>query len=156
MDSGIFISRQVFSTFSSATQAEVLQGVTGAGQASQATSATTLHAEDDGPADLTPALARRFMNGVSAKTEKLIGVIVSNEGRASFSTLLKETGDTHWRKLAGFQAGVTKRARNLLDDDDAYLLACDNEIYNDEDELLDAELYLSPMTLQAFKKYFAS
>lgn len=111
---------------------------------------------EDGPAQLTPLLVKKFMGTVGDLTKKLLRVFAENNGRASLSQLLAHTQYTDWRKLTGFLAGVTKRVRNILQDEEATLFAWDESTakYDENDVLVDGEYYMSSLTLNSLKKYY--
>jgi len=148
----IILETEDFQRLSTAARDEILKLATG--------SKVSCNEEDPyGAADLTPALAKKFMAGVSVQTKELLKVFVDNGGRASYSQLLKQQGKyDDWRKLRGFFSGVTRRTRKILQDNEAQLLIWDENTagYDEEGELLDGEYVMSSMTVKALNLYFNS
>jgi hypothetical protein len=122
----------------------------------EATTPKAIEDSEDGPAQLTPFLVKKFMGNVGDLTKTLLRVFAENDGRATLSMLLSQTPYTDWRKLTGFQAGVTKRVRNILQDNDAMLFGWDESTakYDDNGALTDGEYFMSKLTLESLKKYY--
>ena len=106
---------------------------------------------EEGLAEVGFDLLSRFMNGVSSITRKFIETIAINEGKATPEQLLEATGYTEPIELRGIQSGITRRIRNLLGDDEVYLIFW--RATSDED--WDGYFYVSPVTGQSLERYFS-
>jgi hypothetical protein len=139
---------------SPSTRGEIVQFLVGSGTAETEVRSTT--GTDEEPAEFTFLLTKKFMANVSDLTRDLLRLFAENGGRASLSQLTAKSGYKDWRKLRGFFAGVTKRARNILRDEEAYLLFWDDttEKHDENDELLDGEYYMSKTTTESMRKFF--
>jgi hypothetical protein len=168
MQTGIFLSDQLLAGLSASARQEILSTFVSSlaeGSASRPVAGSEPPDEElaeaidlqgwNQPADVSPVLFRLFMTGVSAKTSSLLEHIAKANGRAKMSELLVVSGHNHWRKLAGFAAGVTKRARRILRDSNARLLGWDKDSaeYNGA-ELIDGVYFVSAATLASMRSYF--
>jgi hypothetical protein len=171
MEAGIFLSNKLLASFSAATRQEILSSLNLSDEAAPGASgpgsppgsgrdddelAEAIDLDGwDRPADVSPVLFRLFMTGVSAKTSSLLEHMAKAGGRAKMSELIVVSGDSHWRKLAGFAAGVTKRVRRILRDPQARLLGWDkSSAERNGTELVDGVYFVSPVTLASMREYF--
>ena len=107
---------------------------------------------DFGAYDLTPALARQFLNGVSDVTRKFVKVFAENRGRAKPDQMLKATGRSKYTELTGITSGITRRLRKISGVREAYLLDWDYE--GEEAGTWDGEWIVTETTYESLKKYF--
>jgi len=167
----IIIPVNVLATLSQTTQAEILnlfaipglRAVTASGATPLpvgppvATTPSTFDLDSaDQPADMSVATFARFMAGVSARTSSLLRCVAEKRGRALITDLLKVSGDKHWRQLAGFLSGVTRRARRILRDPGARLLVLEqgSVTHDSSGELTDGVYVVAAATLEAMRKFF--
>lgn len=108
--------------------------------------------EFKGLSDLTYEMVQKFMEGVGYWTKKRLRLITEEGGRASWECLDEMTnGELN----QGFQSGVTRRVRNILNDPNAALLGWrDSYDSNGEPVLQLGEFYVTPTTHKSLKRWF--
>jgi hypothetical protein len=141
----IVLSTDAIAGFSKATRAEIAAHVTDA----VATAGAVVAADDgEGPADLSVAQARRFLERCSEKTQAALRVIakapVDGFKLSAVAAALKEDSPG---KLRGVWSGLTKRVRTVLGDPAADLIWWD-ELGDDWTG------YVSPTTHRSLCKVF--
>jgi len=148
----IVLDAEDFGNLSKMAKDEILKQILGSEYSHQA----DVDEDLDGPAELTPFLAKKFMEGVGDTTKDLLKVFAENNGRASYSQLLAACAHDDWRKLRGFFSGVTRRARGILNDPDTLLLVWDEDKaeYDEDGELIEGEYFMSNMTTKSLRTYF--
>lgn len=139
MGNGVFISRQALSGFSENTRIEVLAAIgvnlgVGTGPVSNLErfdgTLITAQFDDDGPPDLTPAMARRLVaDPISPKTIAVLKVIAAS---ATPEFHLRDAvsaveGAQNYRDISNVWSGITRRARKILNEDEADLVWWDGE-----------------------------
>ncbi|MFZ4381146.1 MAG: hypothetical protein ACOYO0_04170 [Sandarakinorhabdus sp.] len=150
MSSGIFLSFPAVAGFSRTFRAELAEYV-------QAQTSATVDTSEDGgpvanddeeePADLSVAQAKKFLDRVSDKVRTTLRVIAESDNSGFDMARVKEAlgvGDD--TDLRGVWGGITKRVRTVLGDDEA------NLIWWTQKESGDWIGRVSPMTHRSFSK----
>ena len=111
------------------------------------------------PYDLTPALAKKLVRGLSDDTMKRLKLFARNGGRVTMRDLLAVTKDSDLHVLSAFEGTVTRKLRRLIGDDNkiASLIMWDYEAEQwdaDHKELIDGVFYVSAPTAQALQRHF--
>jgi hypothetical protein len=111
------------------------------------------------PHDLTPALAKKLLRGLSDDTIKRLKLFARNGGRVTMRDLLAVTKDSDLHVLSAFEGTVTRKLRRLIGDDNkiASLIMWDYEAEQwdaDHKELLDGVFYVSASTAQVLQRHF--
>jgi hypothetical protein len=111
------------------------------------------------PYDLTPALAKKLLRGLSEDTIKRLKLFGRNGGRVSMRDLLAVTKDSDLHVLSAFEGMVTRKLRRLIGDDNkiASLIMWDYEAEQwdaDHKELVDGVFYVSASTAQVLQRHF--
>lgn len=112
------------------------------------------------PHDLTPALAKKLLRGLSEDTLKRLKLFARNGGRAGMRDLLAVTKDSDLHVLSAFEGTVTRKLRRLVGDDNKIVSLImwdyDAEQWDaDHKELIDGVFYVSPATAQVLQRQFA-
>ena len=169
-DSGIFITRETLGKFPHKLKADLLEALfnsaphlaaaandgPGADQSAldgESAVSRDNAEEDDDVADLTPALARRFIRGCSSKTIKAITAMVSGSSPEFQVAAIAKAVSVPANSLTGVWAGITRRTRTVTGDDDVYLIRWISEgKLNSKGEYIDQTATLSEMTYNALRK----
>lgn len=111
------------------------------------------------PYDLTPALAKKLLRGLSEDTVKRLKLFARNGGRVTMRDLLAVTKDSDLHVLSAFEGTVTRKLRRLIGDNQkiASLIMWDYEAEQwdaDHKELLDGVFYVSAPTAQVLQRHF--
>jgi hypothetical protein len=111
------------------------------------------------PYDLTPALAKKLLRGLSEDTIKRLKLFARNGGRVSMRELLAVTKDNDLHVLSAFEGTVTRKLRRLIGDDHkiASLIMWDYDAEQwdaDHKELVDGVFYVSGATAQVLQRHF--
>jgi hypothetical protein len=107
--------------------------------------------EEDQPADLSIAQAKRHLEGCSEKTKKAIRFIVGGNSREfQISALAKALG-MKTNEMGGLWSGLTKRTRTVLGDKKARLFAWPKNQYDVKENWIDATGTVSEMTYTSFR-----
>src|SRR5262245_59177636 len=69
------------------------------------------------PYDLTPALAKKLLRGLSEDTVKRLKLFARDGGRVTMRDLLAVTKDSDLHVLSAFEGTVTRKLRRLVGDD---------------------------------------
>ena len=112
------------------------------------------------PHDLTPALAKKLLRGLSDDALKRLKLFARNGGRVTMRDLLAVTKDSDLHVLSAFEGMVTRKLRRLVGDDNKIVSLImwdyDAEQWDAEHkELVDGVFYVSPATAQALQRQFA-
>src|SRR5215813_6963934 len=112
------------------------------------------------PHDLTPALAKKLLRGLSDDAVKRLKLFARNGGRVTMRDLLAVTKESDLHVLSAFEGMVTRKLRRLVGDDNKIVSLMmwdyDAERWDgDHTELLDGIFYVSQATAQALQQYFA-
>jgi len=112
------------------------------------------------PHDLTPALAKKLLRGLSDDALKRLKLFARNGGRVTMRDLLAVTKDSDLHVLSAFEGMVTRKLRRLVGDDNKIvsLIMWDYEAEQwdaEHKELLDGVFYVSPATAQVLQRQFA-
>jgi len=113
------------------------------------------------PYDLTPALAKKLLRGLSEDAVKRLKLFGRNGGRVAMRDLLAVTKDSDLHVLSAFEGTVTRKLRRLVGDENKIVSLImwdyDAEKWDrDHTELVDGVFYVSPTTAEALKKSFAA
>jgi hypothetical protein len=111
------------------------------------------------PYDLTPALAKKLLRGLSDDTIRRLKLFARNGGRVTMRDLLAITKDSDLHVLSAFEGMVTRKLRRLIGDDNkiASLIMWDYEAEQwdaDHKELVDGVFYVSAPTSQVLQRHF--
>lgn len=111
------------------------------------------------PYDLTPALAKKLLRGLSEDTIKRLKLFARNGGRVTMRDLLAVTKDSDLHVLSAFEGTVTRKLRRLIGDDHkiASLIMWDYDAEQwdaEHKELLDGVFYVSAPTAQVLQRHF--
>jgi hypothetical protein len=111
------------------------------------------------PYDLTPALAKKLLRGLSDDTLGRLKLFARNGGRVTMRDLLAVTKDSDLHVLSAFEGVVTRKLRRLIGDDHkiASLIMWDYEAEQwdaDHKELVDGVFYVSTPTAQVLQRHF--
>lgn len=112
------------------------------------------------PYDLTPALAKKLLRGLSDDTLRRLKLFARDGGRATMRDLLAVTKDSDLHVLSAFEGVVTRKLRRLVGDDNkiASLIMWDYDAEQwdaDHKELVDGVFYVSATTAQVLQRHFA-
>jgi len=112
------------------------------------------------PHDLTPALAKKLLRGLSDDALKRLKLFARNGGRVTMRDLLAVTKDSDLHVLSAFEGMVTRKLRRLVGDDNKIVSLImwdyDAEQWDTEHkELVDGIFYVSPATAQVLQRQFA-
>ncbi len=112
------------------------------------------------PYDLTPALAKKLLRGLSDDTLKRLRLFARDGGRVTMRDLLAATKDSDLHVLSAFEGIVTRKLRRLVGDDNkiASLIMWDYDAEQwdaDHKELVDGVFYVSATTAQVLQRHFA-
>ena len=112
------------------------------------------------PHDLTPALAKKLLRGLSEDALKRLKLFARNGGRVTMRDLLAVTKDSDLHVLSAFEGMVTRKLRRLVGDDNKIvsLIMWDYEAEQwdaEHKELIDGIFYVSPTTAQVLQRQFA-
>lgn len=132
---------------------------------SEATAAPQAAAEQRGfrwrvPHDLTPALAKKLLRGLSDDALKRLKLFARNGGRVTMRDLLAVTKDSDLHVLSAFEGMITRKLRRLVGDDNKIVSLImwdyDAEQWDaGHKELVDGIFYVSPATAQVLQRQFA-
>ena len=111
------------------------------------------------PYDLTPALAKKLLRGLSEDAVKRLKLFARNGGRVAMRDLLAVTKDSDLHVLSAFEGTVTRKLRRLVGDENKIvsLIMWDYEAEQwdaEHKELLDGVFYVSPATAQVLQRQF--
>ena len=111
------------------------------------------------PHDVSLPLLRKLMKGADAVTRERLGVLASNNGRASMTQLLAVTKDKDWHALTPWEGAITRKLRRLVGDDNRIASFMqwdyDAEVWDgDHSHLLDGIYYVSDVTTKSLRKHF--
>lgn len=111
------------------------------------------------PYDLTPALAKKLLRGLSDDTIQRLKLFSRNGGRVTMRNLLAVTKDSDLHVLSAFEGTVTRKLRRLVGDGNkiASLIMWDYEAEQwdaDHTELVDGVFYVSETTAQVLQRQF--
>src|SRR5579871_5617499 len=109
------------------------------------------------PHDVSLPLLRKLLKGADAATRDRLGVLASNNGRASMTQLLAVTKDKDWHALTPWEGAITRKLRRLVGDDNRIASFMqwdyDAEVWDsDHSHLLDGVYYLSETTTKSLRK----
>ncbi|HZF33787.1 MAG TPA: hypothetical protein VE914_08300 [Candidatus Angelobacter sp.] len=112
------------------------------------------------PHDLTPALGKKLLRGLSEDALKRLKLFARNGGRVTMRDLLAVTKDSDLHVLSAFEGTVTRKLRRLVGDDNKIVSLImwdyDAEQWDSEHkELIDGVFYVSPATAQVLQRQFA-
>jgi hypothetical protein len=112
------------------------------------------------PHDLTPALAKKLLRGLSDDAIKRLKLFARNGGRVAMRDLLAVTKDSDLHVLSAFEGTVTRKLRRLVGDENKIVSLImwdyDAEQWDTEHkELLDGVFYVSSATAQVLQRQFA-
>ena len=112
------------------------------------------------PHDLTPALGKKLLRGLSEDALKRLKLFARNGGRVTMRDLLAVTKDSDLHVLSAFEGTVTRKLRRLIGDDNkiASLIMWDYDAEqwdSEHKELIDGVFYVSPATAQVLQRQFA-
>lgn len=112
------------------------------------------------PHDLTPALAKKLLRGLSDDALKRLKLFARNGGRVTMRDLLAVTKDSDLHVLSAFEGMVTRKLRRLVGDDNKIVSLImwdyDAEQWDAEHkELVDGVFYVSPATAQVLQRQLA-
>src|SRR5215468_4150608 len=112
------------------------------------------------PHDLTSALAKKLLRGLSEDAVKRLKLFARNGGRVTMRDLLAVTKDSDLHVLSAFEGTVTRKLRRLVGDDNKIVSLImwdyDAEQWDaDHNELIDGVFYVSPATAQVLQRHFA-
>ncbi len=112
------------------------------------------------PYDLTPALARKLLRGLSDDTMKRIKLFAKRNGRVTMQELLAVTKDSDLHVLSSFEGTVTRKLRRLVGDNNKIVSFMmwdyDSERWDkDHTELQDGVFYVSDATAKVLRQHFA-
>jgi hypothetical protein len=103
------------------------------------------------------AIIKRFMRGVAEQSRELLKVLAQHNGEIKWTNLRKQVGRyDEWQDLKGFQAGMNRRLRRLVDDPGAIFVSWDESRieYNQKGEPIDCYLKVHPETARSLRDYF--
>src|SRR5215468_11870882 len=108
------------------------------------------------PYDLTPALAKKLLRGLSEDAVRRLKLFARNGGRVTMRDLLAVTKDSDLHVLSAFEGTVTRKLRRLVGDDNKIVSLImwdyDAEQWDaDHNELIDGVFYVSPTTAQVLQ-----
>jgi hypothetical protein len=111
------------------------------------------------PYDLTPALAKKLLRGLSDDTLRRLKLFAGNGGRATMRDLLAVTKDSDLHVLSAFEGTVTRKLRRLVGDGNriASLIMWDYDAEQwdaDHTELVDGVFYVSATTAEVLQRHF--
>jgi hypothetical protein len=156
MDSGLWISGQMFRSLPLTLQEALIERLRG--QQSPAGAAPTVAQQtnqEDEPADLSPAQARRLIEGTGERTRAALRVIAESNGRFMMSHIRDALGDPNYDKLRAVWAALTRRTRTVLGDPEAELIRWVGYGVYQGDEYIDHEGYVSPTTYRSLRSCFS-
>jgi hypothetical protein len=149
--------------FTEITRNEILAylGLTASTSAAPDVAPTTprpLAATEDGPADLTIAMARKLIaEPISAKSTAALRVIAeSDTPEFHMKDAIAAAPETeNYLDLRGAWSGITRRTRKILGDSAADLVWWEGDnIYDDEENYVDHIGRVSPLTHQSLRAAF--
>jgi len=110
--------------------------------------------EEDGPADFSPAQARRLIEGTGERTRTALRAIAESNGRFMMSQIRDALGDSEYEKLRAVWAALTRRTRTVLGDPEAELIRwIGYGVYHGGD-YVDHEGYVSQTTWRSLRSCF--
>jgi hypothetical protein len=112
------------------------------------------------PYDLTPALARKLLRGLSEESLKRLRLFAERGGRVTMQELLAVTQEKDLHALSTFEGTVTRKLRRLVGDENKIVSLMmwdyDSEKWDaDHKKLVDGVYYVSPGTVRALQQCFA-
>jgi hypothetical protein len=112
------------------------------------------------PYDLTPALVRKLLRGLSDDAVKRIRLFTKRNGRVTMQELLAVTKDSDLHVLSAFEGIVTRKLRRLVGDDNKIVSFMmwdyDSEKWDkDHTELKDGVFYVSDATARTLQQHFS-
>jgi hypothetical protein len=124
MTSGVFIPFEVLPGFSAAFRAELSRYV----QAQIGLDGEPAPEEVGGPAELSVAQARTFLDRVSDKVRTAVRVMAEGDTPSfAMANIMAALDIDEPGALRGVWSGITKRVRTVLGDPDAYLIWWDEQ-----------------------------
>jgi len=130
----------------------------GASQAPAAATPRSPASENDGPADLTTAMARKLIAApISPKSLAVLRVIAEGETpEFHLADAINAAPEaTSYLDIRGAWSGITRRARKILGDAEADLIWWEGEgIYDDDDNYVDHLGRVSSLTHQSLRAAF--
>ncbi|HEY5278201.1 MAG TPA: hypothetical protein VIJ67_00470 [Pseudolabrys sp.] len=101
-------------------------------------------------------LIRKFMSGVAEQSKEILKLLAVSDGDIKWTDLRKDTHYKEWQDLKGFQAGMNRRLRGLLDDPEAIFVGWDDSRteYDVQNRPIDGYLKIHPETAKSLKSYF--
>jgi hypothetical protein len=150
---GFLLSTTTLAGMTPGTRAEILASLgiasapapsnsTGGGQIS-----STTETDDVGPASFSTVQMRKFLDGCSAKTRRVLEALAELPARFKVGDLLKKL-DIEYSDLRGVLAGLTKRTRTISGDPGASLFG---SIHWDDDPRKSIS-ELDPRTHEALRR----
>jgi hypothetical protein len=156
----IVIEQSDFRRLSAETQKELIEAIAGKelGVAEPAKKESKLLWRR--PTDLSPDLAVRLLDGLSAPHRTRLKLFARKGGRVTQRELLRATDDTDMRVLSHFQAVLSRRLRRLLNDPEKriHLIGWDFEATKwdkSHTDIINGVYYVTEPTTRALRDYFA-
>lgn len=151
MEMGLWLSQATFQSLPKNIQDELVRRLHGASNSLSSVPAASSEDEDGGPADLSVAQMKRFLEGCSDRTKQVLRAIANGSGPEFHLSDITREMKTEASGLAGAWGGITKRVRTVLADRSA------DFVWWDETE--DGEDYtgrISSMTYRSLRKALTS
>lgn len=123
--SGVFLSQPLLTSLSAIAQAEIQQAIFGPMKAESTASADTpppvvsasSDVDTEGPPDLSPAQARKVVNGLSDRPAKALRFIAEQpKPQFFYPTMIEAVGPDSSGTLRGALSAITRRVRTVLGD----------------------------------------
>jgi hypothetical protein len=154
----LIIEQSDFRNLSSQTQRELVDYFTGKKAASKRRQAVAT-ARWARPMDLSLALTRSLVQGLTETQRNRLSLFANEEGRVGMREILALSGDTEWRVISQWQGVLTRRLRRILGDSEkkAYLIGWDYDATawdKSHTKITDGVYFVTRKTAASLRRYF--